>query len=550
MGLLKTRLRAVTPSHRTEDGLFRPAPRGDLSKALTSRESFREIAPESPRPIEMLEHVTVKGDDRLSADDIALHELLVDHAYRSTDRTMDRLEHSIPTAQVLTFLGGTIRRAGVKASLARLRSTTVTIGAATGRLFEDVQLLIPWTEREGDVDEIHYVIPRPIATLMASQRRYGYIELEPMSWMRSRYGIRLYRHLAAALIGKMYDPSSSNLHEVLVPLEQMAEWLGYRPPEGRPLHVGQMKTRALDPAIEDLFAVRHFQIHEAQPQHATTRGNPIESWRFVLRMMPPSHHEVRPLGISKELLRHVGGVDDPAYRVDQILWKRAAAYAYRHGVNTSIFEIFDAWLIALKEALTMAKDDTAMPVSDGVYTHRLRGERLLIEIETRGAQAAAWAWAMDEIAKPDLLILRHGKEGSGLARDARKARFERYRATDKGREAVAKKAKERQEAKAAKKAMAHEAAADASRKADVAATSAERLVLHLSVDPDEVESFVAELRGTEWTGTREIGVTVRWNDEETRDGFDVWVLEPGLALSQEDVRRLSEDSRITNVEGR
>lgn len=546
MSLLKTRPRATTTDTRTDEGLFRPSSRGDLSKALTSRESFREIAPESPRPLEMLEHVTVKGDDRLSADDIALHELLVDHAYRSTEKKMDRLEHSIPTSQVLTFLGGTIRRAGIKASLARLRSTTVSIGVAGGRLFEDVQLLVPWTERDGDTDEVHYIIPKPIATLMASQRRYAYIELEPMSRMRSRYGIRLYRHLAAALRECVYDPSSTNLHEILVPVEQVAEWLGFRPPQGKTLHVGQLKLRAVDPAIEDLFAVRHFQIHEAQPQLGTTRGNPIVAWRFVLRVMPTDRHLVPRMGIDPKFLRHVGGVDDPAYRVDQFLWLRAAQFAVDHGVNAFMSDFFGAWLIALNEALTMSQDDTAMPVSDGHYT-RLRGERLLLEIETRGAQAAAWAWAMEEIAKPDLIALTV-KEKSGLARDAQRARFQRYKATAKGKAAAEAKAKERKEAKAAKKAKARDVAAEVAREAEIDATSASRIVLHLSGDADDAEAFVAELLGQPWTGAREVGVTVRWDDEGTFDGFDVWSLTPGLSLSQDDVRRLAADSRVSKIE--
>ncbi|MCR4521678.1 replication initiation protein [Bosea sp. 47.2.35] len=549
MGLLRTRLRATSPSDRTEDGLFRPAPRGDLSKALASREDFRAIAPESPRPVEMLEHVTVKGDDRLSADDIALHELLVDHAYRSTDRRMDRLEHSIPTAQVLTFLGGTIRRAGIKASLARLRGTTVSIGSATGRLFEDVQLLVPWTERDGDVDEVHYIIPKPIAQLMASQRRYAYIELEPMSRMRSRYGIRLYRHLAAALRECVYDASSNNLHEVLVPVEQMADWLGFRPPEGKALHVGQLKLRAVDPAIEDLFSVRHFQLHEAQPQLGTTRGNPIVAWRFVLRLMPKSRHEVRPLGIDPKHLRHVGGVDDPAYRVDQVLWLRAAKVALDNGVSAMMSDLFDAWLIALNEALTMARDDTAMPVSDGHYTQRLRGERLLIEIEDRGTQAAAWAFAMEEIESPDLIAMGR-KQGAALARDARKARFQRYKATAKGKAAVDAKASERKAAKAENKSRVRKAAAEAAREAEVDATTANLIVLHLTGDAANAESFAAEMFAADWTGSREIKFTVRWDDDESIDGFEVFSPDRGLLISQDDVRRLAADSRVVRVEVR
>jgi hypothetical protein len=551
MGLLKARTRTWAKPNLTEEGFFRPAPRGcrgeDLSKALVSRKALSEIAPETPRPIEMLEHVRVVGDDRLTADDHALHELLVDHAYRVTGQKMDRLEFSMPMSSAMTFLGEHARRSGIKASLARLRSTTVTIGTADGRLYEEVQLLVPWTERDRDVsDDIHFIIPRPIAALMASQPRYAYLELEPLSRMRSRYGVRLYRHLAAAMRDRVYDPSSSNLHEFVVPVGQLAEWLGYRPGEGKALHVGQFRDRAVEPAIEDLFWVRSFCIHEAVPQHAAKRGAPIESWRFVLRKAPTDRHLVRPLGIDAKHLRFVGGVDDPAYRVDQFLWLRAAAFAYRHTISASASDLFEGWLVGLKEALMMSKDETAMPVSDGHYTQRLRGERLLLEIEARGTQATAWAWAMEEIAAPDLIALS-GKEGFALARDGRKARFERYHATAKGKAAVEAKAKERKEARAAKKASIREAAASASREADVAATSSDGIILDLTGDADDVEAIVAELRGRSWSGTREIGVTVRWVDEKAADGFGVWCLDPGIAMSQADVRRLAADSQVAKL---
>lgn len=551
MVLSKRQTRTWATTNRTEEGLFRPRPRGckgeDLSRALVSRKTLADVAPETPRPLELLEQVRIVGDDRLTADDHALHELLVDHAYRVTDQKMDRIEFSVPMSSALTFLGEHARRSGIKASLARLRGTTVTIGAADGRFYEDVQLLVPWTERDRtDGDEIHFILPRPIAVLMASQPRYAYLELEPLSRMRSRYGVRLYRHLAATMRDRVYDPSSSNLHEFTIPVGQLAEWLGYRPAEGKALHVGQFRDRAVEPAVEDLFWVRSFSLHEAAPQHAIKRGSPIEAWKFILRKAPTDRHVAPRMSISPEFLRRIGGVDDPAYRVDQFLWLRAAAFAHRHKVNASTSDLFEGWLVALKEALTMAKDDCAMPVSDGLYTH-LRGERLLLEIEARGAQATAWAWAMEEIANPDLIALT-GKEGRSLARDARKARFERYKATPKGKAAIEKKAAERKAARASRRPKFVDARLEKARAVETAATSASRIVIHLSGDETDAESFVAELKAMPLIGFRELGVTLRWDSDETVDGFDIWTLDCGLPLSQDDVRRLSRDPRVLKLE--
>lgn len=548
MALLRTRQRAT---ERNEEGLFRPAPRGDLATALSSRQAFREVAPETPRPVEMLEHVTVRGDDKLTADDLALHELLVDHAYRSTERRMDRLEHSIPVAHVLSFLGEHARRSSVKASLARLRSTTVTIGRSDGRLFEDVQLLVPWTEREGNADEVHYVIPRPIAALMASMPRYAYLELEPLSRMKSKYGVRLYRHLAASLAGKPFDLSNdeANRYELVVPVGTLADWLGYRPAEGKSLHAGQFAERAVYPAIADMFSVRRFELHEAQPVRAAKRGAPVEAWRFVLRLRPPSMHEVgRVPRKDPGLLKLIGGVDDPRYRVNQIVWLRAAALAAKHGASVTAAEFADGWLVALREALAMLRDETAAPLTDAYYeTERLRGERLLNDVEYFGPQAAAWNWAMQELAKPDLVVFR-GKEGKAMARAARKDRFERYRATPKGKQAVEAKAALRNAKRKTLRERLRESSVTA--KPDVPdVAAATRLVMHMNVGTAAVESFAAELRGQAWNGTHQVSVRLLWEDRDTPGG-DVWDLTGTFAMSQDDVARLLADARIDRIEAK
>ena len=56
---------------------FRPVNRGDIVKALDKPAALRVVAPESPRPLELLLGVTYDRESTLTADDATLHELLL-----------------------------------------------------------------------------------------------------------------------------------------------------------------------------------------------------------------------------------------------------------------------------------------------------------------------------------------------------------------------------------------------------------------------------------------------------------------------------------------
>ena len=64
------------------------------------------------------------------------------------------------------------------------------------------------------------------------------------------------------------------------------------------------------------------------------------------------------------------------------------------------------------------------PLSDGYATRRYRGERLRDEIARRGADQTAWAWAMEEVETPDL-VLRSKAERKDLAAVGEAARRDR-----------------------------------------------------------------------------------------------------------------------------
>jgi len=414
-------------------GYFRPDHRGGLERALESKETLDTVAPETPRPVEMLEQIAVHGVDRLTTTDWALHELLVSAAYER-DKVMAAEAFSLPMSQALVFLGQHARRATVRESLARLRDTTVTYGIKGGRLYEGVPMIVGWTSRDEVSDEIEYVLPKPIRTMMASMPDYAYLELDAIGRMKARNGsgIRLYRGLARAMARKKWLPRADNLHVIEVSAETMVRWLGYAEPNGKPLHIGHLRERAVEPAIRDLVHVKRFEVvgegegivERVQVRRARRKGAPIETWIFTLRLNRPPEYHLHTAGISDEALVHVGGADEPRFRVHKRLWLRAAELARKHRVASSAIPISWAWLVAVREALNGA------PGTKG-YETRLRGQRLLDVIDERGARAAAWHWFIEELEEPDLLSQPDvgGRSWYYTARDARAARIQRWKAS-------------------------------------------------------------------------------------------------------------------------
>ncbi|WP_114945896.1 replication initiation protein [Microvirga calopogonii] len=433
--LLKRRPRAT--AEYNDEGLRRVHVRGSIEDALaaadgrtrevrdgTDASPLDRVSPETPRPAEMLEHVTVEGDDVLTAGDMKLHELLVAYAYEQSKRVMEAgREYTMPTSYAIRFLGEHARRATVRDALKRLRSTTVCYGTRAGRRYDDVPLLSAWMEGEGGRDEIVYSIPSAIETLMASQLRYAYLELAALSRMRSRYGIRLYRHLALALADRKarWVPGLDNLHEVTVSVEEMKAWLGF---DGG--HVGQLQLRALKPALADLDHVRLFSHVKTEAVKGKRRGGGIDAWTLTLRVNPPAAHAGRMQGVAPEARALVGGWDVPMFRIArQDFWQRKGAFLVEHRHMGGFADAFAVWLLAVHEALT------GNPVTDGFATRAMRGERLLTAIKADGPEDAATRFLAEEIEAPDLLAMPADVAGRRerllRIREARSARIARWK---------------------------------------------------------------------------------------------------------------------------
>ncbi|MBP0439127.1 hypothetical protein [Tianweitania sediminis] len=416
----------------SEGGYFRPRTRGDLAKALSSSREMNAIAPASPRPAEMLAEVSVNGRDVLTADDAALHELLVSNAYAG-DEAMPEATHSLEMSAAVRYLGSRVERSDVRASLERLKNTSVSFGSAGTRRSEDVRLLEGYVEVAPGEDVIRYRLPEPLRVLMREQHSYAYLELAALPRMRSKFSSRLYRVLALKARAAPWKPGQENVLRVSATPDEVAGWVGFSVAAGGRVHVGKLKERFLSKVVADFAGVRAFRLSMDLDQGG--RGNALREIVFSLAVMPPARHTVPMFFDPRTDVARVGGKDSKEYRVESRTWRRAAKRFSRqwrpdgNSEGTMVLtarDIAEMWSVALHEALE------GVALSDGFHSRAYRGSRLLDAIAAHGADGAAWGFACEEADRPDLLSKFLQSGWQAIFDEAEAARL--ARAPKKGKE--------------------------------------------------------------------------------------------------------------------
>lgn len=372
---------------------FQPAPRGTLKDSLASKGQLAVIAPESPRPAELLRGVAVVGADRLTADDAALHEFLVSRAYED-DQHLTADTHALDMAEAVRYLGSRVERDDIRASLHRLRETTVCYGSPEERRCEDVPLLESWVEVAPGEDVIRYRLPDPLRVLMRKPPEFAYIEMAALPKMRSKFSSRLYKMAALLASKRKWVAGDDNVITIEGTPDEVADWVGFPKEQDGRVHAGKLRARFLAKVVDDFVDVRAFRL-ECEVVEGKGRGKPIQSVVFRLHLAPPSRHTVPMFFKPSEDVFRIGSKDLPQYRVESRTWRRAAKQ-FARTLGKSNRMIHDMWLVALHEALS------GVALTEGFHTRPYRGRRLLQEIERRGADNAAWGLVTSEADDPDL----------------------------------------------------------------------------------------------------------------------------------------------------
>lgn len=399
---------------------FQPSPRGSTSEALAKGASLSVIAPQSPRPAEMLAGVVIdNGDVDLTGFDLALHELLISRAYEN-DRSMTKTSYEIPLAECLRFLGPDSRRDAVERSMAKMEQIKLSFTGEDGRSFRGVQMLTSWQVTLNSETSLGYQFPDPIRWLMRTMPTYGYIELNALGRgsMRSKYSHMLYKRIALEVAKNPWRAGEDNRFDLVFTPEQLAEVIGFPSVKGT-VPFGKLQERVLSKAIDDFSGIRKFDVrisYDGLP--APKKGTPVRKIEFGVRVNADPHHTVRANTIHLQKAGYrIGAPDEPRYRINSVFWLRVAKKFKTLGIDHSFAHA--TWLVALKEAL----DD--FPLTPGGSTRRYRGVNLLCSIDADGVEAAAWGFFGEEAELGrDLVGSMHVIKNRAPAEKARKKRME------------------------------------------------------------------------------------------------------------------------------
>ncbi|KAB2678051.1 replication initiation protein [Brucella tritici] len=381
--------------NKAKRNVFKPSTRGDIIAAIDA-DALTKVAPSSPRPVEMLESCEITSDDKLTASDTALHELMISTAYMF-DPNLEEDSHTIPVGVAMKYFGVKETHADhrelLKLSLKRLTATTVSYGSLKSRRYENVPMLVSWLESNETSDNIRYSLPKPVRDLMRSMpSMYAYLELAPLATMRSKFSIRIYRVLAATAVQKKWNPDGDNEIILKATADEIAAWSGFPRDIEAGVSFGKLKERVLNGLEADLASIRRFKTKIVEVRKET-RGRPVDHIEFRLELQAPSHHQTRVL--FDAVNSNAGKFDVEPYLVADHVWLKAQKlFAKKLGFGH--LQFCQLWQVALHEATSN------VGVTSGVETRSYRGERLLAAIDEFGADEAAWMMISEEVLNPDL----------------------------------------------------------------------------------------------------------------------------------------------------
>lgn len=242
---------------------------GDWIKETSSKRHISD-EPQIARERIMIDTVSIVGPDKLTAQDIAVHEYLLACA-RKADISLPM--HRIRLAQLADYLGVT-QYARVWSSLIRLGRTKfryhIIDPTNKKRVCQaPIESVSRSTKRLTKNTIIEYSIPGVIREAILQSRSYTWLDINAFAKFKSKYTGRLYPKLAL-MAG--YDFRLRN--DWTPTIAELAAFIGYAP-KGKAVHVASF-MKVIDKALAEIEEhVLGFSVICVKPKRGTGRGRGI-----------------------------------------------------------------------------------------------------------------------------------------------------------------------------------------------------------------------------------------------------------------------------------
>jgi hypothetical protein len=331
----------------------------------------------------------------LTSLDVAVWEMVLSWTY-DVDPAMTHREYEIPTSALRRFVGEFTKTAEVLDSLKKLKSVEISFGSAEN-LYSGVSMIDTWRRVTKKDEYIAWSFPEPIRKLMSDMKAYAHIELAAIVAKKSsKYSTAIYKWLALEASKRKWVAGSDNRFCIPITPDELADIVDFARDEHGRYNIGKLTSVVLS-HHEDYDSVRRFKA-SGKPIHEAKRGRPVGVYEFTVELQAPSPQHINA-GYKPSYLRelNIGGVDDKRYVVRSDTWIRAQRAFLGDFPGYLHHNFWKLWMVALSEAVN------EKPLTGGYHRRKYRGQSLLDQIETEGADYAAWGVIVEEAEVADLV---------------------------------------------------------------------------------------------------------------------------------------------------
>jgi hypothetical protein len=337
----------------------------DFEAALQDPAQFQIQAISHKQPRVLIETMKIIGQDRLTASDAALYELLLAN---SKHCGIDRTQHSLSLSSMMLFAG--IRHIDrVKASLMRIAHTRVRYDVDDTAFRDGGSVPLISIDNTEDLvcgsSVLIYSLPDVVKHTILTSIRYAKVDLAPIARFSGRYSGRLYQHLC---IRSGYDEGFSR--DWTISVADLMRALGYRDVA----RASRFISEIVEPALAEIDRhVSRFTVTMDRPRRAPGPGLPYMDLTFRITRRTKLQAEMMRVGISQAERNRIAA-PDRLHRPEQLPSLRAVTVAAQTSGRAAV-ELSDGW----RALLDRAKNDRG----EVLWHDRsgpMSGERLLEEI--------------------------------------------------------------------------------------------------------------------------------------------------------------------------